>query len=225
MTLKFKLETLEGLDVAVAAMYVKVEGGYQLAIEGMPVQEDVSGLKAKNAELLTKFKEQKDAAAVAAKLAQDAEFEKAKKDGDVSAIEKSWSEKLTAREAELNAQIDSRDNSLKTMLVDNVAQTLASAISVSPALMMPHIKSRLSVEVQDGKHITRVLDAEGKPSAATIDDLKKEFVANEAFAPVIIGSKASGGQASNQQAQGNGGQQAGSLKDRASQHIKSKSWD
>lgn len=53
---------------------------------------------------------------------------------------------------------------------------------------MPHIKSRLSVE--EGK--TRVVDAAGHPSAFTIDDLEKEFRSNQLFAPVIIGSKATG---------------------------------
>jgi hypothetical protein len=38
-----------------------------------------------------------------------------------------------------------------------------------------------------------VLGPDGKPSAATLDELKAEFVANEAFAPIIAGSKASGG--------------------------------
>ncbi|WBA79560.1 hypothetical protein [Endozoicomonas sp. GU-1] len=225
MALKFKVESLEGMDEATAAMYQKTDSGYQLAVDGLPEQEDTSGLKAKNAELLAKLKEQKAEREAADKAAREAADEAARKSGDVAALEKSWSEKLTAKEAELMAQIEARDSSLKTMLVDNVAQAMATEISVSPALLIPHIKGRLSVEVQDGKHITRVLDAEGKPSAATIDDLKKEFVSNEAYAPVIIGSKASGGQAPSSGAQGGGNNQGGSLKDRASQFIKSKNWD
>ncbi|WP_345198572.1 hypothetical protein [Kistimonas scapharcae] len=223
--LKFKVDTLEGMDEATAAMYQKTDNGYQLAIEGLPEPENVDGLKAKNAELLTKLKEQKEAKEASDKAAREAADEAARKAGDVSHLEKSWSDKLAAREAELLAQIEARDGSLKTMLVDNVAQAMAAEISVSPGIMMPHIKSRLSVEVQDGRHITRVLDAEGKPSAATIDDLKKEFVSNQAFAPVIIGSKASGSQAPNSGAQGGGNSQGGSLADRAATHIKSKSWD
>ncbi|WP_299726830.1 hypothetical protein [uncultured Endozoicomonas sp.] len=222
--LKFKVDSLEGMEEATAAMYQKTDSGYQLAVDGLPEMEDTSGLKAKNAELLAKLKEQKDAKAAADKAAQEAADEAARKSGDVAVLEKSWSEKLAAREAELTAINEGMSNSLKTMLVDNVAQAMATEISVSPALMMPHIKGRLSVEMQDGKHVTRVLDAEGKPSAATIDDLKKEFVSNEAYAPVIIGSKASGGQAPSSNAQGGGNTQGGSMKDRALQSIKSKNW-
>ena len=225
MALKFKLKSLEGLDETTAKLYTKIGEEFVLAVDDLPQQEDTSGLKAKNAELLAKLKEQKDAKAAADKAAQEAADEAARKVGDVAALEKSWGEKLAKREAELTALNDSMSGSLKTMLVDNVAQAMASEISVSPTLMMPHIKSRLSVEVQDGKHITRVLDAAGKPSAATIDDLKKEFIGNEAFSAVIIGSKATGGQAPKTGAQGGGAAGGDTLKDRAAQYIKNKQWD
>jgi hypothetical protein len=76
-----------------------------------------------------------------------------------------------------------------------VAQSLASelAVSGSAPLLLPHIARRLKVEIVDGTPITRVLDASGKPSAASVDELKKEFIDNKAFAPVIVGSRASGG--------------------------------
>jgi hypothetical protein len=41
----------------------------------------------------------------------------------------------------------------------------------------------------------RILDGAGKVSAASLDDLKQEFVANKDFSSIIIGSKASGGNA------------------------------
>jgi len=63
----------------------------------------------------------------------------------------------------------------------------------SANVLLPHIRSRLAVDYVDGNPITRVLGPDGKPSAATLDELKAEFVANEAFAPIIAGSKASGG--------------------------------
>ena len=37
------------------------------------------------------------------------------------------------------------------------------------------LKSRLGVEEVDGKFVTRILDAEGKPTALTVDEFKKEF--------------------------------------------------
>jgi hypothetical protein len=58
---------------------------------------------------------------------------------------------------------------------------------------LPHIERRLSVEQRDGKPVVVVLDQQGKLSAATLDELKAEFANDVAFAPLIAGSKASGG--------------------------------
>ena len=116
----------------------------------------------------------------------------ARKTGDIEALEKSWGEKLSKREAELLKEIEGRDGHLNKMLVDNVAQSLAAKLSISPAVIMPHIKSRLQAEFKDGAGATRVLDATGKPSAMTLEELETEFRNNKDFAPIIIGSKASG---------------------------------
>jgi hypothetical protein len=91
--------------------------------------------------------------------------------------------------------IDTLQGSITTMTVDNVASRLASDIAVpgSADLLIPHIKARLAAEQRDGQFVTVVRDAQGNPSAASIDDLRNEFTTNPAFAPVIVGSKATGG--------------------------------
>ncbi|WLJ71036.1 hypothetical protein [Sphingomonas phage Kimi] len=78
-------------------------------------------------------------------------------------------------------------------LVDGAAQALAAKISTSPAIMLPHIKSRLVADVTGETPVTKVLDKDGKPSDLTIEKLGEEMVANKDFAAIIIGSKASGG--------------------------------
>mgnify|MGYP001092409499 CR=1 FL=1 len=50
--LKFQLDSLDGVDEAVRALYTEKDGKFVLGIEGLPQQEDVSGLKAKVDELL-----------------------------------------------------------------------------------------------------------------------------------------------------------------------------
>ncbi len=195
MALKFALtkDEFDALEDSVKALYGEKGEGYQLAVDGAP---DVDGLQQKNAELLkekAKWREEREAAA---KLAKEKEEEakrlteeQARKKGDLDTLEKSWSEKLSSREKELLAQIEERDGKLHTLLVDNVAQSLATKLAGdSAAIITPHIKSRLVVE--DGK--TRVVDADGNPSAATLEELEKEFRNNKLFAPVVIGSKASG---------------------------------
>lgn len=186
--LKFKLnkEEFDALEETQKAMYAESGEGYQLAIEGVP---DVSGLEKKVNELLGEKKTEQEKRRLAEEEAKRVAEEQARKKGDLDTLEKSWAEKLSTREKELLAQIDERDGRLHTLLVDNVAQTLATRLAGdSAAVITPHIKSRLIVE--EGK--TRIVDVEGKPSAATLEDLEKEFRNNKLFAPIVIGSMASG---------------------------------
>lgn len=198
MALKYQLDSIDELDESVKGLYTEKGGKYVLGIEGLPQPEDVDGLKKKVDELLTEKKEAakraKEAEESAARIAEEA----ARKSGDTEALEKSWQEKLTKRERELQAQIEAMQGSVTAMTVDNVAAKLASELALpgSADLLIPHIKSRLAAEQRDGRYVTVVKDADGKPSASSIDDLKNEFASNPAFAPVIVGSKATGGGAS-----------------------------
>ncbi|RUT65179.1 hypothetical protein CKG00_01230 [Morganella morganii] len=188
---KWKLtkEEFDALTDEQKAMYKESGDGYQIQIDGMPDIPDVSGLQKKVDELLSEKKSEQEKRRQAEDAAKKAAEEQARKNGDIESLEKSWSEKLSTREKELLAQLQEKDTSLRTLLVDNVAQSLAAKLAGdSAALIMPHIKSRLAVE--EGK--TRVVDAAGQPSALTIDELEKEFRSNQLFAPVIIGSKATG---------------------------------
>ena len=131
------------------------------------------------------------------KMKKDAEAaaeDEARNNGDVTALEKSWQKKLADREAEMQAIIDQRETSLRELLVDSEAMKIATEISKSPALLLPHIKARLQAEFgDDGKATTRVLDKDGKPSASDLAGLKKEFLSNKEFSSILIGSKGSGG--------------------------------
>lgn len=138
-----------------------------------------------------------------ARKANEAAAELAKKNGDITALEASWKKKHDDDIAEMQKQLDASNGIIKRVFVDNIADNIAHEISTSPLLINPHIKSRLRVELVDGEPVTRVLDANNKPTALTLDDLKKEFVANENFAAIIVGSKASGGGAG--QNRGGGG--------------------
>lgn len=111
---------------------------------------------------------------------------------DAEKLRKSYDEKIAKIEKDLGDKVTNAHASLQTMLVDNVATTMATEIATAPKVLLPHIKSRLKAEEVDGKFVTRVLDAEGKPSALTVDDLKKEMLANKDFSGVLIGSKGSG---------------------------------
>lgn len=213
--LRFQLDTLEGVDEAVRALYTEKDGKFVLGIEGLPQQEDVSGLKAKVDELLGEKKLAEKKAREAEELARTEREEAARKSGNVEELERSWSEKYTRREAELNGMLEQERGTLSTQIRDltvgRTATDIASALAIpgSAKALLPHIERRLSVEQRDGKPVVVVLDQQGKLSAATLDELKAEFANDTAFAPLIAGSKASGGGAAG--AGGGGGAAKGKI--------------
>ncbi|MHB2060311.1 hypothetical protein [Pseudomonas monsensis] len=213
--LKFQLDTLEGVDEAVRALYTEKDGKFVLGIEGLPQQEDVSGLKAKVDELLGEKKLAEKKAREAEEAARLEREEAARKSGNVEELERSWSEKYNRREAELNGMLEQERGTLsgqiRDLTVGRTATDIASALAVqgSAKALLPHIERRLSVEQRDGKPVVVVLDAQGKLSAATLDELKAEIANDAAFAPLIAGSKASGGGAGG--AGGGGGAPKGKI--------------
>lgn len=213
--LKFQLDTLEGVDEAVRALYTEKDGKFVLGIEGLPQQEDVTGLKAKVDELLGEKKAAEKARKDAEEQARLEREEAARKSGNVEELEKSWSEKFNRREAELNGMLEQERGTLSTQIreltVGRTATDIASALAIpgSAKALLPHIERRLSVEQRDGKPVVVVLDQLGKLSAATLDELKAEFANDTAFAPLIAGSKASGGGAAG--AGGGGGAAKGKI--------------
>src|SRR5690606_28444155 len=127
----------------------------------------------KNDELIAEKREAQRKAKEREEAAAQAAAEAAAKAGDVEALNKSWEAKLAKREAELAEALKARDSQLMDLTVGATAQRLASDLAVpgSADVLLPHIKSRLRYE--DGKTI--VLDAEGKPSASTVDELANEI--------------------------------------------------
>ncbi|WP_457265756.1 hypothetical protein [Pseudomonas sp. P5_C3] len=199
MGLMYQLDTLDGLDDTVKSLYTEKDGKYVLGIEGLPQPEDVSGLKSKVEELLGEKKAAEKARKDAEDQARLEREEAARKSGNVEELERSWSEKYNRREAELNGTLEQERQTLsgqiRELTVGRTATDIASALAIpgSAKALLPHIERRLSVEQRDGKPVVVVLDQQGKLSAATLDELKAEFANDVAFAPLIAGSKASGG--------------------------------
>ncbi len=194
MSLKYLLDSLDGLDESTRALYQEQDGKFVLAVDGLPQNDDLSGLKAKNQELLDELKKHKGKSREEEAARRKAEEEAAKKAGDIEALERSWNEKHQSQLASKDKELEGLQGSLNSLLIDNVAQKMAGELAVpgSADLLLPHIKQRLSVDVREGQHTTIVQGADGKASALTLDELKTEFANNPAFAPVIVGSKAKG---------------------------------
>lgn len=207
--LKYQLDSLDGVEESVKGLYTKKGDKFVLGIEGLPdvseYEDRVSKMDAKINELLSEKKDAKRKADEAAEAARQAAADAARKAGDVEAIEKSWQEKLAAREKELQTEVDKRDGWLRDLTVQASASRLAGELAVpgSSEALLPHIERRLSMEVRDGKPTAIVLDEAGKPSAMTVEELGKHISGKEAFAPLIRASNASGGGANG--ANGRGG--------------------
>jgi alanyl-tRNA synthetase len=234
MSLPFTVESLEGLDDSVKSLYVEKDGKYQLAIEGLPdydaQQTRINQMDSKISELLGEKKKAAEKAREAEEAARKEAEEAARKSNNVEALEKSWAEKLEREKQELidkyEPDLQLKDQLLQNATVNATATQIISEIGIpgSAKVLMPHIAKRLKMEVRDGKAVTVVTDVDGNPSALTVDDLKKEVSQDEAFKPLIVGTKATGGGANGSEG-GSGtpgsGNMGGSKSDRVDA-IKSK---
>lgn len=191
MALKNKIDkaTFAALNDVLKAEYVEDGEGYKLDTDA----EDVGELRRANARLKEEAKAAKKAADDAKALLDDGEVTKARNAGDVAALENSYKEKMAMETGLRDAQIAKLKAHTQAQLVDNVAAQIAGKLTDSPALLIPHIKARLAADFEGDSPQTRVLDATGKISAFTTDDLTKEFAANKDFSAIIRVSKASGG--------------------------------
>lgn len=198
------------------------EGG-QDGVDVAALQAELAALKGHHEKLLGETKAAKAKAKEEAEAARVAAEEAARKSGDVSALDKSWQEKYAKAEAEYGAKLTAAQQQLQTVLVDNVAQKAAMDIAVDAEcaeLLADKLRGSLGLAEVDGKMHTVVFDADGKRSALTVDELKKQLVAK--YPRLVKGNPAGGAGGSPQPAGGAGGStNSGSMVDRARNIIKS----
>ena len=152
------------------------------------LKEDFGSTKAK-------LKEFEDKIAAAQKAEEEAKLEAQKKAGDFEGYKASVEAKQKAAiqsEVERNAKLVRH---IENLTVDATAISIASELAVegSAPLLLPLIKSRLRTKIGDDGATVEVLDEQGRPTAFTIDDLKKQIAGDPSCARVIKGSGASGG--------------------------------
>lgn len=192
--MKFKINATEYAaitDEATKAMYKQVGDDYVMQIDGMP---DFAAMEQKNAELLNELKQGKAKNSEREKAEKQARDELARKNGDVEALEASYKQQLADQAAQFDAERQGLTGSLNKLLVGNVANQLALELGgeANAKLWMPHILPRLSVELVGEQHVTRVLDANGKPSALDVAGLTKELGGDKTFAAILKGPGSQG---------------------------------
>lgn len=193
--LKFQLDSLEGLEPAQAALYVEKDGKFYLQVEGMPQQEDTSGLKAKVEQLLAEKKTEAEKRKQAEEDARIAAEEAARKSGDTEALDRSWNEKHTKALTEKDATLTALQAQIHSLTVGAAAARIAGELAVqgSAGVLQRLIEHRLSMEMRDGVPTVVVRDNEGRPTAATLAEFKTEITNDAALAPLVAASKATGG--------------------------------
>lgn len=212
MKLKMTLDSLDGLDPALHSLYVKQEDGkFRLDIEGY--QDPGALLRAKQHERDAHNATKARLAEMEAALRQmEEELESARRVKPKHGQEDALEQQRAAYEAKLAKIKEEHQKEKETLLGylsktyrDDVAMRIASELSDTPELLVPFIERRLQFELGASGPETRVLDAEGKLSASTVEELVAEFKANPKFAVVIRGSQANGGGAFNANGKGASG--------------------
>lgn len=189
--MKLTKEQYDELPDGMKALFKADGDGY---ISTFATAEEVQGLKDNNAALIAEKKTATDKETAAQKAAREAQEKIDRQNGDISALDKSWTEKLTAAETAAADREARYIASLTKSTVGAAATELATKLfGVNAGIMKGHVSARLTMEEKDGKFVVRVLGKDGKPSAMTTDELYKEFTANKEFAPVLVGSGSGGG--------------------------------
>lgn len=103
--------------------------------------------------------------------------------------------------AKLKGEKEKSDNTLLTVQKKSTLDRDAAALAkeLSPAhttLLMPHILSRLDVDLTDPLNPRTVVLVDGKASDKKLSELKAEFLANKEFSGIVVASSATGGAAS-----------------------------
>lgn len=214
MGLKAVLENLDGLDDSLKTNYVEKDGKFYLDLDGVDEHPAVGALKrAKDHEKTLrqtvegKLREAEDKVGELEGTVEELRTGAIPK-GDVEALKKSYTDKAADQQAKFDEKYGKLQRQIEKVMLDSKALEMATEISTAPQLLIPHIRSRLKLEEADGELVVQVVDIAGKPSAASLDDLKKEMLQNKTFAPILIGSKAHGGGAGG----GSGGGGASSKK-------------
>lgn len=189
MSLKFKISKtdFEALDESLQGFYKSSGDGYSLTVEGLPQQEDTSGLKAKVEELLNESKTAKQKAREAEDRAKQEAEQRAKEGNDFKSLyESSESEREKARK-----ELEDLRKNIAYEKTDNAAMKIAGELAegTNAELLAEFVKRRIRYD--DGK--VQVLDANGNPTVSTVDDLKKEFAGSGRYDSLLRGNKSGGG--------------------------------
>ena len=214
MTVKGKITKADydALSSELKGIYKQVGDDYVLDYEDKAfdtLKSENATLKAEKekheAELAEKVRKAEEAAAAR----EAAKYKEAMEKNDAQAVAKSWSEKYEKLEGDLKSEKERYNNYVRKSLVDAAVSEMAERISTSPALIRPHIASRLDVDLSGAEPVLFVKDEKGMRSALTIQELEKSFIDNKDYSAIIKHNSTNGGASGQNQTQPQGGAYSG----------------
>ena len=199
MKKKINKAAWDKLSDEMKALYALVGKDYILQVEEEEEEEPPLSNEPAGSKLALERKHRKAAEKARDEAVAALEALKEEKDtisSDVAKQKAVYDKKVAKIEKERDDAITLHKDYVGGKLVSDAASEIAGKLTKSPKVLLPHITSRLSINHDGDEPTLVVLDAKGKPSTATLDDLTKEFRDNKEFAGIVTVSQASGGGAS-----------------------------
>ena len=189
MTLKYQLtaEEFAQLDECKRELYAQQGDIYICKIEGLPQQEDVSGLKRQRDELLAEKKAEQERRRAAEEQAQREADERARAEGDYQQLfESSQAELERERKARADLQRSNEQRDI-SLAATRIATAIADGDNAD--ILKEFVSKRL--KVAEGQ--VRVTDESGNLTVSSLAALQQEFETAPRYASLVRGSQAGGG--------------------------------
>lgn len=191
--LKYKLDSLDGIDKGLQSFYEEKDGAFVLKVEGV---DDGAELKrAKDHEKKARQQAEREREELRAALEEkNQELENLIPKSSAEEQANKFKKQLEKLERESSQKISTYQQQLQKLLIDQKAEAIARELAVpgSEAVLIPHIKSRLALDEQNFTTVYKNADGIDYSEKEMIE----EFRGSAAFAPLLVASKATGGGAS-----------------------------
>lgn len=177
--LKFKLDTLDGLDEATAKLYAKGEDGkFTLQVEGDTAKTTIQKLREERDQALKELKERQAKEAEAQTAAEKARLEAA---GEFETLRKV----IETEKANLEKKLEQEQSRTRNTLIQSEATRAIAAAKGVPDLLLPHITGQLEV-ITDGETF-KVIGKGGVPLTDVVEGLRSNPVFGRAFEATASG--------------------------------------
>lgn len=194
MALKYKItkDEFDALDPLIQAEYKGDGAGYILDTDVQ--NQDTTALVNAHQRVKDELKRLKDEQEERDRQTEQRIRDELRTSGNTTELERRLTAERETLRSTMQQDVDRRTQQLSRVLVQDRAANLARELSGAAwQVMLPHVQGRLVADLDSDTPACKVIAADGQPSTLSIEDLKKEFLNNPAFASIIVGVDSSGG--------------------------------